>query len=196
MTGHFAISKSCKYSLIISLVLFLAILLARFDLGESFALWSHIRYGFRGHCCGIEVKVPLRYWATEERPDSLSLHNTPGYLRFRLFHSPHASILVSKHSTPFDEGQVRQATERLIVLWTRQGYRLVGTKAIQVTGYSMNCAELYTEHFSIFGPDYNVWCTEKDITAEFSGSPALLGEFYTVLEGATPTIEVSQITKQ
>jgi hypothetical protein len=47
-----------------------------------------------------------------------------------------------------------------------------------------------------FRPDYTVWCTGQDITANFSGSPALLGEFYAILQGATPAVDPIQISKQ
>ena len=195
MIRRFAISKSCKRILIALLVVFLMIEAVQYDLGDSVALWSHLRHGFRGQCCGIEVKAPLRYWAQRGRPDDLSLFSTPGYLRTRLFHSPHAIILISSISPPLDEEHMRQASERYAALWARTGYRPVGAKTIQVAGHPMACVELYTEHFNIFGPDYDVWCTGQDIRASFSGSPALLSEFYNILEEATPTIELNRTTK-
>jgi hypothetical protein len=103
---------------------------------------------------------------------------------------------VYENSAVLDEEHVQQATERWIALWKPKGYRLVGTKAIRVAGNSMNCSELYTEHFGALGPDYNVVCIGKDITAMFSGSQALLSGFYALLEGARPTIEeLSRTTK-
>ena len=195
MKARFAISKSSKYCLIAFVVLFLMITLIQLDMGETVALGWHLRHGFNERCCGVEVAVPLKYIGGSGLPLSLSLNAVPGYLRARLLHAPHAMILITSNPRPLDEEHARQASERWILSWTRNGYHLVGTKAIQVAGSFMNCSELYTESFRTFGPDYNVWCTGENITASFSGSPALLTEFYSLMERARPTIEEIRTTR-
>jgi hypothetical protein len=182
-----------RYFMIVSFALIVAAEFVQFDSGETAALWWHLKHGVRDRCCGVEVRVPLMYFGGGEDTASITLISVPGYIRSRLLHSPHAIVHIGVNSTLFDEEHIRQATERWTALWTPKGYRLVGTKAIRVTGNSMTCSEL----FDALGPDYNVVCVGKDITAMFSGSPALLSEFYAVLEGASPTIEeMKRITKQ
>lgn len=192
MTGRFAISKSSKYWLVGLLVLFLVITFVQFDMGETQALEWHLRHGFKDRCCGVEVRVPLKYTGGDGLPWSLALNTSPGYLRSRLWHAPHGMILIMRNPRPFDAEQVRKSAD-----WLSRRYRLIGTKTIHVAGISLNCSEFDVGNLGAFGPEDQVMCHSvgQTTSAAFYGSPALLSEFYAILEGATPTVDPIQIPR-
>lgn len=191
MAFNFKLSRGCKYAIVALLPVFLLAELVDRDLPETMALWWHLTHGFRARCCGVEVRVPLGY-SGEESPNSLDLMNLPGYFRWRLARSPGAMVLLSESpSGPRDEAQVQRAKERYVAACRRQGYVLVRTHTTQVAGKPLECWELYTDHFDVVGPQYEVMCIGRgnNLNALFNGSPTLLTEFYSILETAKPVAQ-------
>lgn len=190
MVLTFRISKRCRCTIVVSLALFLLVELVDRDLPETDALWWHLRHGFKARCCGIEVRVPLMYSVEvypSEYPRSVTLVNTPGYFRWRWFHSPHGIISLSETMGHYNSEQLRQGRDLIVTLWGRSGYRLVRTRQIRVAGQPLECSELFKEHLDIFGPEYQVWCLGDGPRVSFEGSPALLDHFYSIVKGTRLT---------
>ncbi len=186
MAMNFRVSRSCKYTLIALLLLLLTIRLADLDFPETVALSWHLRHGFKAQCCGVQFDVPLRYSVLEE-PRSLSLFGGVGYARSKLFHSPISTISVDAQGGDYDQSHTNEGRERLIAAYERDGNKLVGSKTIQVAGKPFDCSELHSAHSDVFGPQNTVFCSGKGTLILFSGSPALLNEFYSILQGAKAT---------
>jgi hypothetical protein len=182
----FKVSKTRKYALVASFSLVLLAELADLNLPETMALSWHLRHGFKAQCCGVQFDVPLRYSVLEE-PRSLSLFGGVGHVRFKLFHSPISTISVDAQDDDYDQSHTNEGRKRLIAAYERAGNRLVGSKTIQVAGKPFECSELYIDHSDVFGPQNTVFCSGKGTLILFSGSPALLNEFYSILQGAKAT---------
>jgi hypothetical protein len=183
----FKVSTRCKYAIVVLLALLLLVELVDRNLPETMAFWWHLRHGFKVQCCGIQVRVPLMYFADvypPEYPRSVSLVSMPGYLRWRWFHSPHATISLFEAKSHYNAEQLQQGKELIITSWSRGGYRLVQTRQIEVAGQPLECSELFTEHLDVLGANYVVWCMGNGPSVSFEGSPALLNDFYSIVEGA------------
>jgi hypothetical protein len=183
MAMKFKVSRLCKYTLIALLPLLLVAELVQFNTPEAVALLWHLRHGFKAQCCGVRIHVPLRYRVVDE-PRSLSLFGTPGYIRWKLFQSPTSIISLFGN---YDQTQARRGKERLIASYERAGNRFVGSKTIQVAGKPLECSELYVDHFGVSGPKDTVFCAGNGLIVHFEGSPLLLNEFYSIVQGAQAT---------
>ena len=188
----FKVSTRWKYAMLVLLALLLSVELEGRLLPETTALWWHLRHGFKARCCGVEVRVPLMYSAVvypPEYPRSVTLVNTPGYFRWRFLRSPHAVISLSEATNHYNPEQLRHGRELIVATWGRNGYRRVKTRQIHVVGQTLECTELLREHLGVFGPDYQVWCMGEGPSVSFAGSPALLDDFYSIVEGARSTAQ-------
>ena len=186
MAVSFKISKLGKYTLIVSLTLLLAAELVDSNLPETAALWWHLGHGFKAQCCGVQLRVPLRYWVIDD-PRSLLLFGGIGYIRWKLFRSAISGIHLYAQDGNQDQARTRKATEILIASYELSGNKLVGSKTIQVGGVSLECTELYIDHFDVFGSQNTVFCFGNGLSISFEGSPALLNEFYSIVQGAEAT---------
>ena len=186
MGVKFKVSRLGKYLLIAALLPLVGAKFADLNLPESVALWWHLRHGFKAQCCGVQIRVPLRYSVIEE-PRSLSLFGGVGYARYKLFHSPTSSINVDAQDGDYDQSHTNEGRDRIIAAYERAGNRLLGSKTIQVAGKHFECSELYIDHFDVFGPQNTVFCSGKGMLILFAGSPALLNEFYSIVQGAKAT---------
>ena len=181
------IAKSTRYVVIVSLFVIVIAELVQLNLGETVAIYWHLGHGFSERCCGVDITVPLMYFGGKEDNESLSLITTPGYLRSLVLHSPHAMIRIAKNSTDLDEEHIRLSTDRVIRMWGHSGYRLRGTRTIQVAGSPLTCSELYLERLGAVGPGDQVLCIGRGRYAYFSGSPGLRDEFYSIVRTAKVT---------
>ncbi len=172
----------------VALLLLLAVEAADRNIGDMAALEWHLTHGFRAGCCGLEISVPLKYSVSEDRR-SVALFDAPGFFRGRLFHLPHSMIIIQSSSGRYDQETTRQARERLLDLYGRQGYRLMSTPAIEVAGKTLECSELYAERDLNFGPYYQVWCWGDGPAVSFEGQPTLLAEFYSIVRAARPVTQ-------
>jgi len=186
MALNLKISKAGKGVLVTCLICLLAVKLVDVFLPETMAFAWHLRHGFKERCCGVEVHVPMLYMGGENH-FSVSLFNTPSYVRARLFHSPHAIMLLFESPrvhTDQDDKNSEIGMARATAMYERSGYRLVQKKIARVADKQLECWEYYTEHFEHFGPQFEVMCHGRgnDLAATFTGSPSTLGEFYSTLE--------------
>jgi hypothetical protein len=185
MALNFKISKTCRRILYVSLILVLAAKFVDTFLPETMALAWHVRHGFKARCCGIEIHVPLRYFASEDR-DSIMLFSTPGYVRSRLSQPRYAILSLSKSLTAHSEQDVETGMARAAASFAKSGYRLVQRRTVAVAENPLQCWELYTDHSEPLGANFEVFCVGRgnELAANFTGSPSMLGEFYSTLESA------------
>ena len=87
------------------------------------ALRWHLKHGFTARCCGMEIRVPLKYWRDDDAW-GFYLSNMPGRWRQRYLHASLSmiSLAPAHHAVSiYDEHQVEQAKQRLISFWEDKG---------------------------------------------------------------------------
>jgi hypothetical protein len=167
-------------------ILIVAVLVNIF-LPETITLAWHVRHGFNTRWYDVEVHVPLRYFASEDR-DSIMLLSTPGYVRAKLSRPHYAILSLSKSSAVHSDQDVEMGMARATASFAKNGYRLVQRRATTVAGRPLQCWELHTEHSEPLGPLFEVLCIGRgnELTANFTATPSMLADLYSTLESARP----------
>lgn len=180
------IFKACKPLWVVLPILILAVLVKIF-LPETLTLAWHVRHGFKARCCGVEIHVPLPYLASGDL-NSIMLLDTPGYARSKLTRPHYAIFSLSKSLVVHSNQDVEAGMARAVATFAKSGYRLTQRRTVTVAGNPLQCWELYTEHFELMGPQFEVLCVGEgnDLSANFAASPSMLAELYFTLESARP----------
>ena len=89
------VARVKPYFYVFAFLVFLGLLrdLVNANRSDLEALRWHLKNGSQAQCCGIEIKVPLKY-ARGDGP-GISLTNLPGRFRRTYFHSPFSMVSVN-----------------------------------------------------------------------------------------------------
>ena len=155
------------------------------------ALKWHLRHGSEVRCCGIELRVPLKY-AQADSP-GIILRNWPGSVRRTLFHSPPAVISVDPHIAPkgeYTEVEKQQLGDRIVALQEHHCYKLLTSTQLEMAGRTLSCYEfgcqpqVSRKNHEAYEPPLRVSCWGNDFAVSFDGDKTLRGEFYTMMKEA------------
>jgi len=161
------------------------------------ALRWHLKHGFTARCCGMEIRVPLKYWRDDDAW-GFYLSNMPGRWRQRYLHASLSmiSLAPAHHAVSiYDEHQVEQAKQRLISFWEDKGCKHAADRTIEVAGRRLECSEFScpslagSDHQNILGPSSQVVCSGDGLFASFFGGDKLRDDFYSIMKTAKPIAE-------
>ena len=154
----------------------------------------HLKNGFKARCCGIEIKIPLKY--TGDDGPGISLTNLPGRFRRTYFHSSFSMVSVNsihRVKGSDDEHQVELGKGKMLAMKERGGFKLVNTNTLNVAGRHLQCYEFNKEnplgpnYHELIGSVYDIWCFGEGLGISFFGDRTLRDEFYSMIKTAKAT---------
>jgi len=149
---------------------------------ESEALLWHLIHGSTYQWQGLIIPVPLMYdLTTGGSSNSIQVVTRPGRLRARR-KAPFGVMTAIRAQNQAEGSKIEDIDKKIAIGLEKHGFRLTGSRSIEVAGKQMQCQERLAENFRSYGSAFVVNCQVEDklLFVEFYGSASLLNEFYSL----------------